>query len=172
MFETATTHLNAAAADAVAQAESALSTATAALDTAQAGVAEVTDRIAALEAQKTQIITERPADAAGRLTLINADIDSIRPLLTERNAEFDAAAIEVGKQREVLRHAAEMLKYREDRDLLERLVDHAKKLDELMTSTVTEINSISSRCRLTKQWQPSGVMADLVRKADLQFRGI
>lgn len=139
-----------AAAGFVASASARLDTAKAALAAADKSAAAVRSRVTGLEAERAAMIQRRAAGQheegdAARLALIGADLEGLKPLLAEAEAVVIDARRKVEAEEILAANARQQLARAEAEAELAALVDHARKLDVLLTTTLSQVAEVASR---------------------------
>ncbi len=160
----------------LAQAQAKAAKVAEALSAAEGAKKIVQDRIAALEAERAQIIADRKEGAddyshGPRLAVIAADLEGLREILAEVEAAIGPVKAEADAASAAVAQAQHLLERAEEDALLARLVDHAKVLDRLLHDTVTRINRIAQRRSMRDPWAPSRALANELRKLDLRNGG-
>lgn len=134
----------------IATATARLSAATAALTEAEAADRKVRDRMAALTTERQAIIARRAGGQhgdgdAGHLALIAADIEGLASIVGEAEAAVTTERVKVEAEQRLVDQARAQLTRAEDEAALTALVDHAKRLDELLTVTLQQIAAVAAR---------------------------
>ena len=140
----------ATAAGFVASATGRLETSSIALAEAVAMERQVRDRIAALTAERQAIVQRRAGgqhddDDAGRLALIAADLEGLSLIFGEAEAAVTAERAKAEADRRLVDQARAQLARAEDEAALAGLVEHAGKLDTLLTVTLQQIATVAAR---------------------------
>jgi chromosome segregation ATPase len=140
----------ATAAGFVASATGRLETANAALAQAEAEDRKVRDRIAALTAERHAIVQRRAGGQhddgdAGRLALVAADLEGLATIASEAEAAVAAERAKAEADRRLVDQARAQLARAEDEAALAGLVEHAGKLDTLLTVTLQQIATVAAR---------------------------
>jgi hypothetical protein len=140
----------ATAASFVASATGRLETANAALAQAEAEDRKVRDRIAALTAERQAILQRRAGgqhehDDAPRLALLDADAEGLASIAAETEAAVTAKRLATEAEQTLVLRAKAGLALAEDTAALEGLVEHANRLDVLLTVTLQQVAAVAAR---------------------------
>jgi chromosome segregation ATPase len=160
-FMTADSQISDAAVS-VAEAHAHVGRTSAELAAATAEHDKITERVAALDAKRAEIIARRQRgetqrDDGAQLELITADRQGLSSILDEAEAAVNAARGPFQKARQALSEAQRGLQIAEDTAALAQLVEHAGRLDALMLATVGQIAETQGRLGHTGRpvWAPS-----------------
>jgi hypothetical protein len=119
------------------------------VEAAQVEAARVQERINALHADRSAIAHERsnghhdPAHA-GKLALIDLDLEGLAPLMAEANSKLSAAGAAQVRANQEVSVAEDALRRAKAVDLREKLIGHLNALDATMVSTLTELNAVAA----------------------------
>jgi hypothetical protein len=160
-----------AAASALAEARRKAEAAGVGLAEAEAARDQVQRRVAALEAERGEILAERMADiddaAHGpRLALIGADLENLAEMQAAAVRRVVAARAVADGVNCTIAAADWALGRATDAELLRRLVDHAGKLERLLAGTVTEIKNLSQKLGMREPWAPRSDMVQTLRRLE------
>lgn len=176
MLVTVPTAVIQSAAVAVVEAEAEAERTTAARQAAEAKVDELRERLVALEQRKGEIIARRQqADCrdsdAGDLALIAADSEGLASLLAEANAAFVSIRQAAETAGAALAQTRDRLRRAEDEVLEGKLLDHVRRLDELMLAAIAEIEAVDQRLgRPVPSWGASAALREKIRRLTLLRR--
>lgn len=139
-----------AAAGFVASATARLDAAKAALQAAEKSAAAVRVRVAALGAERAAIIQRRAGGThedsdAGSLALIAADLEGLAPLVAEADAAVAEAHNKAAAEEHLVANARAQLERAEAGTQLAALVEHAQRLDVLLTATLAKVAEAAAR---------------------------
>jgi chromosome segregation ATPase len=148
------------AAHRVAAAERKLEAATAALTATKAAADEIASRVAALEAERSQIVAAaRAGDADGklglRLAVLDADLADLRKIAADGKAGLANAQAEVQRAAQAVSAAEQALALVKDEVLERELVAHVDRLAQLLGAGVAELRTIWRRKRARPTWSCS-----------------
>jgi hypothetical protein len=158
----------------LAAAESRATTTNAVLAAAQEEHADIAQRMHALEADRTEIVSRRQRgmhqqDDGVRLTLINADLEGLAALLVETATSVAAARAPAEAALRVLESARYVYQRTEDELAETALITHAKQCDAILLQTISELNGLQKRLnRGPPAWAPSRLLADELRRLQIQ----
>ena len=161
-----------AAARAVAEARHKAAEAAALIEAAEECAGDIRERRDALRTERAALVqAARSGDASGsaglRVAVLDEDLKDIAPLLADAHAGVQAAKADAAKAVQAVALAEQNLTLARDADLEDRLVAHAAKLDELLTATIVELDTIRKRRGGRAKWFPSGPLADNVTRLHL-----
>lgn len=154
----------------VASATARLDAATTALTEAEGTERRVRDRIAALTAERQAIVQRRAGGQsqesdAGRLALIAADLEGLAAIASEAEAAATGERVKVEAEERLVAQARAQLARAEDEAALAALTDHARKLDTLLVTTLSEARHIYMRLGVGKPpFAPSPALVLELRK--------
>jgi hypothetical protein len=165
------------AASALAQARAEAAKAAEYLDRAKAAQARVQERVDALGAERSGIVTasqKRAGDAhaALRLATIDADLADLGPAVAEQVQAVAIARGQADASNAAVVRAQQMLDMSADSQLLGKLTAHANRLDELLCKTLVEIAAIDKRTGRRPSWAPSSEVYAALTKLHLTANGI
>jgi hypothetical protein len=149
-------------------------TAAAALENARAARARIVERVAALDAGRSEIIGRRQRgqiqpDDAGALALNAADREGLAAMMSDAAAVVDAARAPVEAAGNALTVARQGLQQAEDEVAEVALAAHAAVLDGLLLETVGRLADVHSRLlRPRPTWGPSRGLSEGLRRLQLQ----
>jgi hypothetical protein len=160
-----------AAAGFVASATARFEAAKGAQEAAQKNAAAVRSRVAALEAERADIVRRRTAGQqdegdAGRLTLIAADLEGLGPLVAEAEAAVAEARRKAETEDHLVANARAQLDRAEAEARLAALVTHAQQLDVLLTATLGQVAEVAARIGAPGRppWAPTPGLVLAIRK--------
>jgi chromosome segregation ATPase len=149
-----------------------------ALTATDAAVAKVRERIAVLEAERAEIVGARkvgrtsPKQGA-RLAELAADIEGLAEIHAEAAVAHSAAATEFTHVNQSMVAAEYVLANASDNALLGNPKDIATDLDRRLSETLNEIAGVARRLEINRaSWFPTAVLANQVRRPDLERGGI
>jgi chromosome segregation ATPase len=152
----------------VAEAESKLEAAKDTLAAAQNAADQTTARVAALHAERSEIVRGARAgstdhNAALRIAVIDADIADLAPLVADAQAGIAAAQAEVNRASQQVAVAEQALAAAKDEEAERLLVAHVDQLAQLLGSGIAELRAIWHRKHARPVWAPS---TELVRELE------
>lgn len=161
-----------AAAAALAEAKANAERARSELAERQAERKRLTDRVAAIAAERSAIVAARRDGDANleqgvRMAVIRADEQDVCGMMVDADAEVKKALDNSQAANGALVRAEQMLDGVRDQELLRKLVEHAEQLDGLLLRTTTEIGAICARRRAAPTWFPSAPLANALQKLHL-----
>jgi chromosome segregation ATPase len=163
-----------AAAAAIADARLALDEATAAVTPAAVHRDAVAKRITDLESERSNILADRrtghqdDAEHGPRLMLISVDLDELKVMLAEADAQVTPLrqAVDAARHRVAAADQA-LVGIRED-EVLRLTMARADELGELLLQAIASIESHRPRLTTTRNiWNPSAALAHQVHKLHL-----
>jgi hypothetical protein len=162
------------AATAVADARLALDDANSALSAAAGDRNGISQRIAALETERCEIVEVRQSGHqddeihGARLAIIAVDLDDLRLILAEAEAQVTPLREAADKTRQRVSAAEQALATDRQNEVLRLLKDRATQLGDLLLQAVTAIESHKARLQMSRNiWEPSAALAEKIHKLHL-----
>jgi hypothetical protein len=163
-----------ARATALADARLALEDANTAVSAAAAGLDGISQRIAALEADRTSILADRRSghhddEAHGaRLAIIAVDVDELRVMLAEAEAPVAPLRNTADNARHRVSLAEQTLVTEREDEILRLTIERADQLSALLLQAVKDIEAHKPR-KLTSRnlWSPDPAVADALHRLHL-----
>jgi hypothetical protein len=160
-----------ARATALADASLALDDANATLSAAAAGRDVTSQRIAALEADRASILAARRSghydDEAhgGRLAIITVDLDDLRTILAEADAQMNPLRDTADKARHRVAAAEQALATEREDEILRLTIERANQLSALLLQAVKDIEAHKPRKVTSRNlWSPDQALAAAINQ--------
>jgi hypothetical protein len=166
-----------AAAAALAEARIMSERAESVLMAAAGGRTQLSERVAALQAERAVIVDKARAGSmdpalALRMATLDLDIADLGAMVASADSDVTKAQISAGQARQDVASAEWQLSEAKADELESRLLVHAAHLDHLLSDTISDLVASGARKGSRPIWAPSPELAEAIQRAHLNRRNV